>query len=126
MRPVLHYDQTSPRHHFRGTLSRGSERNDPVSITVNDQNRYLNASQVLAEVLMPCWNTSQTCSGGGARSDVPARLYNLLADARAQILVGIVEILEELGEERIAVRQDSLLNPLECTSVDSLRVVSSF
>src|SRR5437879_11785379 len=73
---------------------------------------------------MPCWNTSQTCSGGGARGDVPARLYSLLADARAQILVGIIESLEELGEARIAVRQDSILDPVEGTPIDTTRADS--
>jgi hypothetical protein len=50
-------------------------------------------------------------------------LDGLFADALAQQDVSIVEILEEIGEERVTVGSDGFLDSLEDTAVDASWVV---
>src|ERR1022692_4651825 len=72
---------------------------------------------------MPCRDRSQAGRGGGARCHVPACLDSLFADALAQQEIRVVEILEELGEERVAVCGHGFLDPVEDTAIHALRVV---
>src|SRR2546426_8058508 len=72
---------------------------------------------------MPRWHAGKTSRGRCASGNVPAGLDSLFADALAQENIRIEEILEEFGEERIAVRGDSFLDPLEHTAVHALGVV---
>ena len=58
-----------------------------------------------------------------ARRDIPARLDGLFADALAQQAIGVVEILEKLGEERVTVRGDGLLDTLEDAAIDAFRIL---
>ncbi len=61
-----------------------------------------------------------TATGGGC--DIPAGLHSLLADALSHQYVGVVEILEEFGEERVTISLDGRLDsgedlfvqPLDC------------
>src|ERR1019366_5940703 len=75
---------------------------------------------------MPCWYASETGRGRGARCNVPARLDGLFTYTLAQQEIGIVEILEKLGEERVAVCDDGFLDTLENTAVHALRVILRF
>src|ERR1035441_1530298 len=75
---------------------------------------------------MPGCDTRETGRGRSASSDVPARLDGLFADTLAQQEIGIVEILEEFGEERVTVLGDSFLDPVENTTVHALRVIRRF
>src|SRR5512141_2825184 len=79
--------------------------------------------EVLAKVLTPGGHASQTGRSRGAGRHVPPRLNRLLADTLPQQEIRVVEILEELGEERVAIRDDGLLNPREHAAVDAFRVV---
>src|SRR5882672_7489835 len=72
---------------------------------------------------MPCWHASKTGRGRSAGCDVPASLDDLFTDALAQQEVGVVEILEKLGEERVAVCGNGLLDSFEDTAVNALRIV---
>src|ERR1035441_7028472 len=74
-------------------------------------------------VLIPCWHASETGRGRGASCDVPAGLDGLIANALAQQEVRVVEILEEIGEERVTVCGDGILDSLEDAAVHAFRVV---
>src|ERR1700688_58423 len=75
---------------------------------------------------MPGRYASKTGRGGGSGCDVPASLDGLLADALAQQKIRVVEILEKVGEERVAVRGDGFLDSLEHTTVHTFLVVWRF
>src|SRR5258708_32634628 len=79
--------------------------------------------QVLVEIFMPRRHARETGRGRGAGRHVPTGLHSLFADAFAQQEIGVVEILEKLGEERVTVRGDGLLDALEDRAVYALRVV---
>src|ERR1039458_2962141 len=66
---------------------------------------------------------AETGRGRGGSCDVPAGLDGLIANALAQQEVRVVEILEEIGEERVTVCGDGLLDSLEDTAVHAFRVV---
>src|SRR5437899_2835121 len=123
VRPTLHHKGSSILDQLRGALSRRTNRKNPVGIAVNDQRRHVDVGQVFPEVLMPRRYTSQTGGGRRARGDVPVRLNRLFADSLAQQHIQVVEILEEFGEEGVAIRGDSLLNPLEDAAVHTLWIV---
>src|SRR5439155_8856445 len=61
--------------------------------------------------------------GPGHGRDVPAVPDRFLTDPRAQVLVGIVEVLVKVCEKRIAVCSDSLLYPIEYRLVHPFRIV---
>ena len=72
---------------------------------------------------MPRGHAREACRGRGASGEVPACLDSLFANALAQQLIRIVEILEKIGEERVTVRGDGFLNPFEDAAVHALRVI---
>src|ERR1700678_3343521 len=72
---------------------------------------------------MPCWHTCESGCSRGSDCHVPAGLDGLLADALAQKLIGIVEVVEKIGKEGVAIRDDSLLDSLEDTGVHALWIV---
>jgi len=75
---------------------------------------------------MPRGHASQAGRGGSDGSGIPASLNRLLAYALPEMNVSIVEILEKLGEERIAVGGDGFLDTLEQAGVDAFGIVSGF
>ena len=123
MRPILYHQQAGSLDQLGGPESRGSDGQNPVRIAVNDQCGHVDATQIVAEVLMPCRHAGEAGRGRGAGSDVPAGLHRLFADALTEQEVCIVEILEEIGEERVTVCGDRFLDSLEDTAVHALRVV---
>src|SRR5216684_6658817 len=72
---------------------------------------------------MPCWHTSKTGCGRGAGCNVPASLDGLFADALTQEDVRVVEILEKLGEERVAICDDGFLDAIEDSAIHALGIV---
>ncbi len=72
---------------------------------------------------MPCRHASERGRGRGTGCYVPASLNDLFADTLPQQEIRVVKILEKLAEERVAVCDDALLDPLEDTAVHTLRVV---
>ena len=123
VRSILDYDRAGSLDHLGSAESRGSDGQNSVRIAVNDQCRYVNASQVLPEVLMPGWHASETGRGRSSGCHVPARPNGFFADALAQEKVRVVEILEKVGEERVTICDDGFLDPLEYTTVHALGVV---
>src|SRR4029077_3354164 len=117
MRPILHHEQTGSLDELSRPLPRCSNRQNPVCVSVNDQGGYVDALEILAEVFMPGWNTSKTRRGRGAGCNVPASLDRLFADALSQKEVCVVEILEKLGEERVAICDDGFLNAIEDSAI---------
>jgi hypothetical protein len=106
-----------------GPDSRRRDWNNAVRVTIDNQGGYFDARHIGTEVLMPGWNT---CQAGGRRcasSDVPTSAQNLLADTFTEEQIGVVEILEELGEKRVAVCSHRFLNALEDTGVNALGVI---
>jgi hypothetical protein len=65
VRPSFHDVQPSAFDEFGGALSCRCERHNPVGVTVNNERRHIHTSQILPEVLMPCWNA---CQAGGRLS----------------------------------------------------------
>src|SRR5580693_618784 len=104
-------------------LSGGGKRKNPVGVAVNDQRRNINALKVLAEVFQPRRNTGQGAFGGRASRNVPTELYHLIADLFAAENVRVVEILEELGQERRAICADGRLDSFEYYAVHTLRIL---
>ena len=90
VRPVLYHQQAGSLDQLGGSKSRGSDRQNPVRIAVNDQRGHVDATQIVAEVLMPCRHAGEAGRGRGAGSDVPAGLHRLFADALTEQEVGPV------------------------------------
>src|SRR6267154_22970 len=103
MRTVLHGQQARPFDELGGAKACGCYGKDAVGIPLNYKRGHVDASQVLAEVFMPGWDASQAGSSGSTGRDVPIGLNRLLADTLSQEHVGVVDILEETGEEGIPV-----------------------
>src|SRR5712691_6740743 len=123
VRSIFYCDQAGAFNQFGGFLSRGIERYNAVRVAVNYQRRYIDASQVRAEIFMPGRHACKTRGGRRADGDVPTRLDGFLADSLAQEDVGIEEVLEKLGKERVAIRGDSCLDALEHAGVHAVGVV---
>ena len=117
VRPILHHHQPASLDRFVGALSRGADRHNPVRIAMNDKRGHVDTGQVLAEVLMPCRNASNTGGSRGVGCNVPTGLDDLFADARAQQEIRVVEIPKKHGEERITVCGDVFLDPVEDAAV---------
>src|SRR5579872_6079117 len=111
---------------FGCTGSRSRDGENAIGVAVHDQGGDVDAGHVLAEILMPGGNAGEAGNGGRAGGDVPACLHGLFADALTQELIGVVEVLEELGEEGEAVGGDGLLDAFEDGVVHALRVVGGF
>src|SRR5215467_3599785 len=93
-----------------GAFASCGERHDAVRVAVNNKRGNVDASDVFAKVFVPGGNARKTGGRRGARRDIPCGLNGLLADALSQQLIGVVEVLEKLGEEGIAVSNDGSLN----------------
>ncbi len=123
MRPILHHHQAGALDQLGGSQSGRADRHNPVCVALNHQRGNVDTGQVLTEVLMPGGHAGETGGGGGRGCDVPARLHGLLADALAQQLIGIVEILEEFGEKGVAIRGDGFFYSIEDAGFDALRII---
>src|SRR5215472_10882985 len=62
---------------------------------------------------MPRRDTGEARIGRSNGSGVPTRLHRLLAYPLAQVNVGVVEVLEKFGKERVTIRGHCLLNSLK-------------
>ncbi len=76
-----------------------------------------------AEVLDPCRHDRVGGHGGTADDHVPAAGDGLLADARSEVLVEVVEVLVEVGEPREAVAFGGSLDAVEDLLRNTLGVV---
>src|SRR5712671_3501654 len=123
MRTVLHGQQARPFDELGGAKACGCYGKDAVGIPLNYKRGHVDASQVLAEVFMPGWDARQAGGGRGARRDVPTGLDDFFADTLSQEHVGVVEILEETGEEGIPVSSYRLLDPVEDIGINAFEVV---
>src|SRR3977135_3938134 len=123
VRPILHHKKPRSLDELGRPLSRCSNRHNPVCVAVNDQGGYVDALEILAEIFMPGWHTGKTCRGRGTCRNVPASLHHLFADALSQQEVCVVEILEKLGEERVAICDDGFLDAIEDTPIHAVRIV---
>src|SRR6266852_5697911 len=126
MRPALYDVQASARDHFGGAGAGGSERNDVVVVAMDDERWHINPFQVLAEVFVPGCDTRHARAGGGGGRHVPVSRDCLFADTLTQQQVGVVEILEEAGEERVTVGGHSVLDAGKYTGIQTFRIISAF
>src|SRR5437899_916990 len=117
MRPPVYDVQASTRDHFGGAGAGGSERNDVVVVAMDDQDWHINPFQVLTEVFVPRCDTRQARGGGGGGRHVPVSLDCLFADTLTQQQVGVVEVLEEAGEERVTVGGHGVLDAGKYTGI---------
>jgi hypothetical protein len=111
MRTVLHHHLTCSFDELYGSPSRSCDGQDAVSIPLNYECGHIDASQIVAEVLMPGWDARPARGRGGIGRDVPTGLNGLFANALSQQYVGVVEILKESAEESIPVTCYRLLYP---------------
>src|ERR1700680_489589 len=123
VRAALHHHQFASLDGLVRTKSRRSDWKNPIGIAVNDQRGHVDSRQVLAEVLMPCGDASETGRGRGSGCQVPAGLDRLLTDALAQEQIRVVEVVKKISEKRVTIRDNSFLDSLEDTTVHALRVV---
>src|SRR5215469_557487 len=73
---------------------------------------------------MPGRDTGEARIGGSNGSGVPTRLHRLLAYPLAQVNVGVVEVLEKFGKERVTIRGHCLLNSVKHGALDALGIVA--
>src|SRR6266404_6633499 len=121
---VLHDELARAFDELGGAESRSGDGKDAVGISVNHKRGYIDTGQILAEVFVPRSDTRQAGGSRGASTDVPASLHGLFAHTLPQEDVSIVEILEELGEERITVSGHRFLDPSKDAAIHTLRVVA--
>lgn len=126
VRAVLDGDQARILNQAGGFFSRGFEGHDAVGVAMNHEGRYVDARHVLAEVLIPRGHAGEAGCSRGACGHVPTGLHGSLTDGLSHVNIGIKEVLEELGKERITVRGDGSLNPLEHAAINAIRVVAGF
>jgi hypothetical protein len=107
---VFHDQQARTFDELGGALFRSRDWKNSVGVAVHHQRGHVDAGQIPAEVLVPGWDTRQAGGGGGAGRHIPASLDGLFADTLTQQQVGVVEILEEASEERVAVGGNGFLD----------------
>src|SRR6266852_7638534 len=117
MRSALYDVQASALDHFGCAGAGGSEGNDMVVVAMDDEGWHINAFQVIAEVFVPGCDTRHARGGGSSGRHVPVSLDCLFADTLTQQLVGVVEILEEAGEERVTVGGHGVLDAGKYTGI---------
>jgi hypothetical protein len=106
--------------------ARGVDRQDVVLVPVEDQRGLVGGADgldVLAEVLDPGGHDRVGGDRRRGRGGVPVGGHDLLADALAQVLVQVVEVLVELGEPGVAVVLGRGDDAVEDLLRDALRVV---
>src|SRR5258707_9468254 len=123
VRPILHHKQAGSLDELSRPPSRRSNRHNPVCVPVNDQGGYVGALEIFAEIFVPGRHTCKTCRGRCACGNVPASLDRLFADALSQKEVCVVEILEKLGKEGVAICDDGFLDAIEDSAIHALWIV---
>src|ERR1700733_1072292 len=122
----VHNVKASALDELCGALSRRLKRNDTVIVSVNYQRWHIDASHILSEIFMPRGNASQAGHRRSVGSNIPAGAHRFFPHALTQQQIGVVEVLEELGEKGIAVRRYRLLNAFEHAEVYPFLVVRRF
>src|SRR3984893_11007584 len=123
VRPTLYYYQASSLDKFRGALSRSGNGQNSVGIAMHNQCGHVNARHVFTEVAVPRAHAFERSRGRGGGCNIPTGLYSLFAYELSNQNVGIVEILEEFGEECVTVLPDGGLHSSEDVFVHALRIV---
>src|SRR5579864_4611144 len=90
---------------------------------MNHERRHIDLRYILAKIFMPRWNAGEARVRRSNRSRVPTRLNGLLANAFSQVNIRVVEVLEELGEERVTIGAHRFLDSFEHRTVNALRIV---
>ena len=100
VRAALDRDQLQVVDQCRQPLRGRLEGQDPIFRAVNDQRGHIDLRQVIAEVGQPGVDTRVGRIRRSARGQVEARLPGLVADSRPAELVDVVEVVEEVLENR--------------------------
>src|SRR5260370_5460997 len=88
------------------------------------QSGHIDPWEILAEVGIPGLHTSKAGRGRGSGCDVPTGMNRLVAELLTELDVGVVEILEKLGEERVTVCHHGFLDPLKNTDFHAFLIVA--
>ena len=99
------------------------ERKDPVLGAVHDEYRDVDLRQIRPEVGQPGIDACVAREGRGAGRDVEAGLPRAVADSGAAEDVDVVEVVEEVLEECVAIVGERGLDVGEDLAVDALGVV---
>jgi hypothetical protein len=126
MRAAFHEVQVGAFDELGSALPGGFERDDPIIVAVNHEGWNINACQISAKIFVPSGNTSQARDCGRPGGDIPTGLYDPLAHALPKEQVGVVEVLEKLGEKHVPIRFQRFLNALEYRGINSVWIVGSF
>ena len=106
VRSILDHHQLRTFYQLGRALPGGREWHNPVRVAVDYERRHIDPREIVAEIFMPRWNARQARDSRRDASHIPACLHRLLADPLPKVNVGVVEVLEEFGEERVAVLLD--------------------
>src|SRR5579864_1486325 len=90
---------------------------------MNHERRHIDLRYILAKIFMPRRYACETRVRRSNRSRVPTRLNGLLANAFSQVNIRVVEVLEELGEERVTIGAHRFLDSFKHRTVNALRIV---
>src|ERR1700724_2764854 len=109
--------------HLRLPSGGGIRRQDAVGVAVQDERRHVVLWDVLAEILDPAVYTVQRPNRGRTRGDVPVVFEHALAHELTARHVVVVEVSQELHQERWTIRTNRGLDVLEDFGLDAFGVV---
>src|SRR5580658_6687137 len=120
--PTFHHSEPGSLDQLGGPESRRRDWQYAIRVAMNDQGGHIDALEILTKILMPGWHARESRRGRRAGGHVPASTDHLFADAFAQEDVRVVEVLEKLGKERIAVRNDRFSNAIKDAAIHSVGI----
>src|SRR4029077_11363919 len=91
--------------------------------SMNDERWDSDLGKVFPEVSAPCGHARVRCGGTSVGRRGPACVDGLLADARPEIHVCVVEVLEEIREPGVPVCGDRFLYTIEDALVNAFGIV---
>src|SRR5439155_22849536 len=123
VRPALDRDERAIGNQRRKPRGGRLERKDAVLRAVHDEYRDVDLREISPEVGQPGIDTGVAREWRGAGRDVEAGLPGAVTDSSAAEDVDVVEVVEEILEERVAIVGDGRLDVVEDLAVDTLGVV---
>src|SRR5256714_1884114 len=123
VRPALDRDEHAIGNQRRKPRGGRLEGKDAVLSAVHDEYRDVELRQISPEVGQPGIDTCVAREWRSAGRDVEAGLPGPVADSGAAEDVDVVEVVEEILEERVAIVGDACLDVVEDLAVNALGVV---
>src|SRR5579863_10332270 len=93
---------------------------------MNHENWNIRATQVFAKICEPCIDAVEAAFWGSGKRDVPTCLEIMRADELPSEYVHVVEVCAKLRQKRRPVSRNRILNSIEDTTINTLRIVVRF